>query len=292
MLGRGSHIRQNDKLSGSMPRVFSRTSSGAKGYTITEVMIFLAVTSGIFAMVATTFNQRQKNTEFSTAAREVESQVQDIANDISTGYAASGGNIRCVVTSGVPTITSDPTQQQGTNDQCILVGRVIHFVVGGSSGEFYDTYSVAGARRAGIGTANEHDVVDYTEARPRAITQSRQSIRLPKGLIVKGMKSGASDIQGVGFFTTFGGGVSANPSALSINLIPLTETGGGSSQVRMQNAIGWIDNGTAINPPNGVTVCMDGDGTNQRALLKIGTQSSRLTTEVVMESGACAAIGY
>ncbi|MCA9331734.1 hypothetical protein KC968_02200 [Candidatus Saccharibacteria bacterium] len=297
MLGRGSHINQTNKISGSTSRVFSRVLSGHKGYTITEVMIFLAVTTGIFVMVASTFSQRQRSTEFNTAAREIESQVQDIANDITTGFYGSTESFGCNTTGPlsdrVPNITPAPPGggQQGTNQDCILVGRAIHFV-GASAGESYNVYSVAGARRTSV-SSDERDVENYNEANPRAITISGmvETKQVPRGLTIRGMRiggGGGTSINGVGFFTTFGAAASANPTALSVNLIPLT----GSTSANMESAINSVSDTTPMNPARGVVVCMDDSGTNQRALLRIGTQNSRLTTEVVMESGTCAAAGF
>jgi len=260
-------------------------------------MIFLAVTTGIFVMVASTFSQRQRNTEFNTAAREIESQVQDIANDITTGFYSSTEGFRCTTTGPlsdrVPNITPAPPGggQQGTSQDCILVGRAIHFV-GASAGESYNVYSVAGARRTSV-SSDERNVENYNEANPRAITAAGmvETKQVPRGLTIRGMRiggGGGTVINGVGFFTTFGAAASANPTALSVNLVPLT----GSTSANMESAINSVSDATPINPAGGVVVCMDDAGTNQRALLRIGTQNSRLTTEVVMESGTCAAAGF
>lgn len=265
----------------------------SRGYTITEVMIFLAVTTGIFVMVASTFNQRQRNNQFYTAVREMESQVQDIANDISTGFYRTTEGFRCTTTGPlddrVPRIISGAAQQ-GTSQDCILVGRVAHFVTGGS-GETYDIYSVAGARRTKPAFSDEQDVNDYDKANPRAITAAGMvdARRVPEGLAIRGMRisgPGGQVVQGVGFFTTFGAGASANPTALSVNLIPLREN------PTIVSAIDSVTDTTPMNPAGGVVVCMDGEGTNQRAFLRIGTQNSRLTTETVMEGGTCAAAGF
>lgn len=269
------------------------------GYTIVEVMIFLAVTSALFVMIAGTFSSQQKRTEFSTAAREMESRVRDIANDVSTGRYDSSNNFSCNIDpSGVPKFISTATPNyQGTNQECIFIGRVIHFGVDRSDGKSFNVYPVAGAREFDDPIVGKRDVADLTEAKPKAIARLStdppanpdltETVRVPSGLAIKGMKVNGSpptDFSAVGFFTTFGT-TATGTTSLSVDVVPL---GSGFSNNK-DDIIAAIESAGAIskNPSNGIEICMDSEVSNQHAILTIGGNNSRLTTDLEIRNGAC-----
>lgn len=299
MKGRGSQPKIRLRSGALDIRGIFPVSRGRDGYTIVEVMVFLAVTTAIFAMIAGTFSGRQASTEFSVAAREMESQLQDIANDIATGFYNNPGNFTCTVNAGVPSLGGG-TNQQGTNNQCIFIGKVAQFDLENSNGKQYNLYPVVGARQI-----SGRDVQNFDEAKPRAIATSAdssvdltESLQIPPGLVVRSMYSqhGSTKlrIRAIGFFSTFGAG-SSDPKALDVNVIPLGIPPATNSKADTVNAISGITDsyaGFLGNPDGGVFVCMDGDRTDQHALLKLGGNDRQLTTDVTIEEGTCADAGY
>jgi len=293
MKGLGSQHKTHRKQTVGKCRSSFFTSRSAEGYTIVEVMIFLAVTSALFVMIAGTFSSQQKRTEFSTAAREMESRVRDIANDVSTGRYDSSSNFSCKVDgSGVP-VFDTTASTQGTNQACTFIGRVIHFGVDGADGKSFNVYTVAGARL----NAGGQDVTNLTEANPRAVASVgvppgpdlTETVRVPSGLIIKGMKVNGSpptNYSAVGFFTTFGtSAFTTGTTSLSVDVIPL---GSGFSNTKGV-IISAIDNAGAVskNPPDGIEICMDSEVSNQHAILTIGGNNSRLTTDLEIRNGSC-----
>lgn len=299
---------------GSQPKTYTNSVSSGNwgglailhnktGYTIVEVMVFLAVSSALFAMIATSFYSRQASSEFSVAAREMESRLQDIANDVSTGYYSNPGNFRCGIGSGgAPEMTSVSPNQQGTNGDCIFIGRVAQFDVSGS-GRQINLYSVVGARQV-----SDKDVTNFIQAQPRAIAPPAatggidltETVQLPAGLVFGGMRAvGASGpstrARAVGFFSTFGAGSSGSSAALSVNVIPLGLGGAhgtNNTKAEIITAINSINDSTPINPAGGVEICLDGDRTDQRAILKLGGNNRQLTTDMIIERGTCEDAGY
>lgn len=65
---------------------------GTKGYTIIEVMIFMVVSGGLLVSVLGSISGQQQKTRFQTGVRDFESQIQDMINDVETGYYPSNGD--------------------------------------------------------------------------------------------------------------------------------------------------------------------------------------------------------
>lgn len=292
MKGRWSHTETHIRTTTSLQRwsVFLRPLNH-QGYTITEVLIFLAVTMGIFVMIAGSVGGQQRRAEFNTAARDMESAVQDVANDITTGFYNNAGNFVCREVAGAPVI-SIGTAAQGTNNDCILVGRVAHFVNSSvpDPGRSFTAYSVAGVRQFNAPFIGLRDVESYSEARPRAIEETMETYQMPPGLRVTSMYiEGGSRIHGVGFFTTFDAGAS-DPSSLTVNIIPMVGNDTSSMVGRINNPMTYAT--TSLNPAEGVVLCMDGEGVDRHALLRIGSNNSRLTTNLIIGDDTCASVGY
>lgn len=280
--------------------------NAATGYTIVEVMVVLAVTGGLFVAIAGTLAGRQAKTEFGVAAREMESQLQDVVNDVSTGFYSNPGTFQCntVPISGgqqVPNITSAPPggTNQGTNDACIFIGRVNHFNLG-TNGKSYNIYTVAGAREMTSGVTRR-EVQNFDETNPRPVTSPpftpasnvdiTEERSVPPGLVIDQMyyrdSSGRHNVTAVGFFTTFGsyGTVGINSGSTGVNVVPLST---GTAKGDVVTAITNLSTGTPVmNPSGGVFVCMNGDGTNSNALLSIGGSGQQLTTDLQIRSGKC-----
>jgi len=282
-------------------------SGKAEGYTILEVMIFLAVTAGLFVMIAGTFSRRQATTEFSIAVRDMESRLQDIANDVSTGYYSNPGTFRCRIIGAAPDIVAG-TNTQGTNNDCIFVGRVAQFDLAGSSGKQFNLYSVVGARQA-----SGEDVENFDEAQPRALANPvspvdlTEGLSVPVGLVIRSMYAVGTrtnptlryPIRAAGFFSSFGAG-SSDPTSLTVNVMPIGGLASGNppvsnSKADVVSAVSRVNNARATeyaNPPGGIMVCMDGDNTNQHVLLKLGGNARQLATDSTIEEGTCASAGY
>ncbi|HTE22445.1 MAG TPA: hypothetical protein VK674_05395 [Candidatus Limnocylindria bacterium] len=290
MKGRGSQLSARLRFSALQHR-------SEQGYTIVEVMVFLAVTTAIFVMIASSFSTRQNSAEFSVAVREMESRLQDIANDTSTGYYNNPGNFRCRLSGGAPFVEPG-TNAQGTNNDCIFIGRVVQFDLGGSNGKDFNLYSVVGARQAAGA-----DVEDFDDANPLALAPSArftasdltETQQVPPGLVIRSVYSDNAgvrrQVRSVGFFTSFGAGA-ANTTSLGVNILPLAFNPVGNSKNDTVGAINLINNASPSNPSNGVVICMDGDATNQHALLRLGGNERQLTTGTTVEAGTCASAGY
>lgn len=147
------------------------------GYTILETIIFLAVSAAMFVSAMAFVNGRQNRTEFSTAVRDFESVINDIANDVSDGYyanATSGGQtIRCYLdASGNVIIRQQTTNTQGGNQGCIFIGKALQFRPDESSlddGQ-YLTYTLVGKQYKN-GQISYGDSTSYADSGVKAIVR-------------------------------------------------------------------------------------------------------------------------
>lgn len=268
------------------------------GYTIVEVMIFLAISGGLLAAMSLVVSGQQQRTEFSQAGRDTEHLILDVINDTSTGYYANTGNFTCrtIGPTGPPTI--DPgVNQQGTNLNCIFLGRAMQFGVSGTDEIGYKVYNLAGRRTITVGSS-EKEVVNLTEASPVVVEPSTDSRVLYYGLRAKRMyyKIGVleTDVGAVAFISGFGKYNNTGSNLISgvpkIDLIPVPGTQFGDSESEVVNAINNMTEASTSsikNPDGGVTICFEGGVQDQHINITIGSNGRQLSSKTEFKSGDC-----
>jgi WD40 repeat protein len=127
------------------------------GYTLVEVIIFLAVSGALLVAASTLIVGRQDKVRFSQAVVEFEEKISDALNDASTGYFPSNSDFSCDIdASGRARLTSGSgNSEQGSNNECIFAGKLIHFRAETYTGSGYDLtdgaykiYTLIGPRSA------------------------------------------------------------------------------------------------------------------------------------------------
>src|SRR6266511_2117091 len=106
----------------------------ARGFTVVETLIVLAVTGGLFVAIAATLSGRQNRTQFTQAIQEIQSQIQQVVNDVGSGYFPSTNNFSCSATLAGPSIATG-SAEQGSNAGCVFIGKAIQFGVAGTDPE-------------------------------------------------------------------------------------------------------------------------------------------------------------
>ncbi len=276
-------------------------SKGASraGYTIVEVMIFLAVSSVMLVAALLLVNGQQNKTEFSQAVRDLESRLQDISNDIATGFYSRAGDMRCSYsTPGNPSsgvhLTPAAGVEQGANSDCIFIGRVIQFAPDDKRSKLR-IYDVVGGRQ----NAAKQEVDSIQSALPVAIFPGpppngsapdfSQEVELGGILRIEEVKYTADsggptfDTAGIGFFSTFkqtSGGLLASGSTTT-DLVGIHGLAGfahtpsvfvGNLQNRLSDpALPVIGSGQ-------VTICLVSEATSQYALVTIEGRDRQVKT--------------
>ncbi len=289
----------------------NRVRSQNHGYTIVETLIFLAVTGALFASAMLMISGQQSKTEFSQAVRDIQSQIQDTANDVSTGYYSNPGNIACSNVGGRPDLSTTGSNTQGTNQDCIFIGRFMQFapIVTPADPEQVFTYNAVGLRKNSTGPGSR-EVTSYAETFPTAVAPSTGYPGFPdatqksnlqggiKAVKVRYFQAGIpTDVAGFGFMTTFArypAGSIASGSQ-TVNIVPLgvpAGSGPAKDPVAFAQDIDNINGGAVVNPDGGVVICLASAATDQYGVITIGANGTSLLPQVsIMDKAVATAPG-
>ncbi|MBW3569138.1 hypothetical protein KY385_03365 [Candidatus Parcubacteria bacterium] len=254
------------------------------GYTITEVMIFLIVSSALFIAAVTGFGQQNTRNQFNLAVRDLEVKIQDVLNDVSTGYYPNGGNFSCRKQSNKPFI-SNVWEGQGKNQDCIFIGRAVDMDLA-INDTTYETYTIVGLRNDpntgkpanSVTSAVNRAIFDTDDTRSvidSAVESNtiHGSIRIAKIVVGNGNIIGASSVKGFAVYTGFGGS-KVSGSGATTNQVSIASITKNSSSYTNGNS-------SVIDTPNladkVLTICIEesgGGSAARHATITIGKGSS------------------
>ena len=278
-----------------------RLRAKAYGFTIIEVLMVLAVTSILLASAIAVISGQQQRTEFNQAIRDIESQIRDTINDVSGGLYNNTGNFVCTSSGNGPLLAAG-ANSQGTNKDCIFIGRAMQFGVAGSDGEGFNIYNLVGQRQIN-GALGARDVSNLNEAKPTAIAPSSSSgvdfpdatdkKTLAYGLSASTMKyindSVSTNIGAVAFVSSLAKFQDNNllSGAQTVRLMPIDGTSLNMNSTSTVDAINSLNSSSPVNPNGGVSICFTSGGTNQIGVITIGSKGRELTTNLTISQGAC-----
>jgi hypothetical protein len=291
-----------------------RVGSRSQGYTIVETIIFLAVTGVLFLTSLQLVSDQQGKTEFNQAVNDIRTQIQDVANDVSTGFYHNPLQFQCQASLGfspVPIITpfgGAGTDTQGTNQDCIFIGRVVQYAATpATTQEKYVLYSVVGLRKSSTGK----EVSTYAEAIPTAIAKGSgahnavpdgsQEFNMPGGVkafSVRYINAGVpTNVAGFGFMSTLAqyslGVVASGTKSIDIVAVGVPTTPPSPAQ----NKVDFVDNidnfntvGPMKNPDGGFVLCFDSGTSRQHAVITFGVNKN-LTPKAAISDGPASSDG-
>jgi len=278
-----------------------------QGFTIVETLIFLAVSGLLSAMAFVMVAGQQQRAEFNYGVRDFANRIQDIVNDVSAGFYEKTANFTCTAGSqGPPFIVSSDDDKQGTNNECIFIGKVIQFAPSDvdepEPDMSYRVFTVAGRRLIENG---KEEVGDLKQTQPTTSTPSSadpNAVDLtsvhtnPYGLTVKWVMAaptaGYADFGAVGFFTNFAGynnnlleSGARNVDVVAITNSELRQTR--NETVELIRDLKDEDRIPLTNPASGVRICLESSGGNDYAILKIGGNLRQLVSDLEFGAGTC-----
>lgn len=134
------------------------------GFTIVETMIVLAVSGGLFLIAALYINGKQAKTEFQVGVRDVQTKIQQVINEVNSGYyPTSDFNCSTGGIGGNLTISTPGSTAQGSHDKCIFAGKTLVI-----SQDTIQIFTLAGQRSVPDG-GTDRDVRTPQEAHITAI---------------------------------------------------------------------------------------------------------------------------
>lgn len=257
----------------------------ARGFTIVETLVVIAITGVLFTAIVVTLSGRQARTEFTQSVQEIQSQIQQVISDTGTGYYPNSKNFQCTATLTGPQFSTLAANDQGTNEGCVFLGKAIQFGVSGSTNgiEDFNIFTIAGLQRQASGD----EVQNLAEAKPTPIStatagvEATETKKLLYGLTANKAYYGPSKtpigtVAFVSSLASYSDGALVSGSQ-QVQVIPVS----GSQLNRTKDAAAQNIQAqlasSEINPADGVTICFVSGGTDQTGIIKIGGSGRQLS---------------
>lgn len=262
------------------------------GYTLVEVMIFIAISAVLFLSAMLTFRGQQAGTQFSQAVRDFDSKLQTVMNDTSTGFFPREDDIGCQMTGSPnnPIVFNNSGLEQGARINCIFLGKAIQLGPDGNDRKM-NIYTAVGRRQTAIGSNQLNaDPKTIEEATPTLAFDSNldltESYDLRWGMRVK--STGASQPAPgsmAGFYNSLtpigGGNIITGAQSVEMYLYTLPF---GQTRQQAKNAVIDHDVDTSANQWR---ICLvRGDG-RQAAEITVGSNNGRVTSTKVTFDSDC-----
>ncbi len=261
-----------------------------KGFTIIEVMIFLAISGFTFLIAASFINGKEAQAEFTTGMNSSNSVIRTMINNVADGNYPLSASVflSCNISSGAPVIglTSVPTTTPG----CTLIGKVIAPETNGDN-SLYSIYSVAGCQffaNNSCTTSQGLPPTTLTQEQPTVASSLTQSNNWPGGLTIsKLLLINGANTQSIGAFGVFSslpqnsGGVlvsgAQSVGAVFVNYTQLSTNTNSSIAGLVHNASTWLPSGSYI------IMCLSGANGHKGSITIGGVNGGgQLTTTLQM----------
>jgi len=166
------------------------------GYTLIEVMIFLAISGVLFVSAVVLIQGQQGRTQFSQSIRDIDSKLAQYVNEVSASFFPSSDKYSCSLVKDSNnvdrpelTLLATGTKNVGSNEDCIFLGKALQFHQDSPSGNVDDTlvvYSVLGRRTLTVGvtargTIQKGLVSSFAQANPTPALALTDTYTLPFG---------------------------------------------------------------------------------------------------------------
>ncbi len=257
----------------------------SRGYTIVEVMIVLAVSGMMFVIAANFINGKQQAASFTQGTNELASRIQGLMSDVTDGHY-SDVPLGCSV--GVSSLSFPAlTQDQGTNQECTFLGKVMHFSLGGDRAQ-YEVVSIAAAREA-------NPTPNLSAAIYQPVTSLTQQQAIPQSLIVSCAEANTAaacapggGIYAIGFVQSQGAdsnGVGEASGAQTVGLVYGANISSTLSSATAASMLSSSFSPTALQYAKSVDICIRDRLTapRRKADISIGTaHNSQLSVSVTM----------
>lgn len=256
------------------------------GYTIIEVMIVLAVSGLMFVIAATFINGKQEKTAFTAGVNEMASRLQDTIEQVVDGRF-SDIPLTCAVGSSNLSFTSAGSPNQGLNQDCIFLGKMLHFSEGGNDNH-YETFTLAGSRLDSSGALATSltgavptpvDVPYSSGGASAPVLTTQQS--LPQGLTAKVKINSSITNYSFGFVQSLGSlnaGVLQSGAQNTGLVYATTENSPNDSETAAAQKIGDNTPNTHLQSAQQASLCVT-DG-SRYAIITVGSNNAQLSVSV------------
>jgi Tfp pilus assembly protein PilE len=191
------------------------------GYTLIEVMMFLAITSVLFTVSIVAIRGQAGHTEFVTSMSDINVKMQQWVDQVVNGYSSNdstalNAQYQCLLDAQqYPQLTIAGGKERGSNYECVFLGKVIQVNTENNFSNRLYAYNVLG-RRASLVSGVQESVSALADSKPIAaifpqppttpVIDLTEEYQIPNGTRIVSAKSttpGYESSQLAGFFTGF-----------------------------------------------------------------------------------------
>ncbi len=256
-----------------------KSGQKSRGYTIVEVLIVMAVTALMLVSALALVSGSQNKTEFTQAANDINQQINDVINEVASGYYGNANTQGCRATGSGPNFSG--TANSGENNECIFVGKIMQF----TNSDIVNVYSIAGLRQK---WGTQDDATSIADAQIKTVGGSKEARNLKNGLRVQYVKAGTADFSTIGFFNAFAQGQTTSSAGLKSGGTQLDIYSFDAGTPPAPSATPSLGSGNIVTDSRGVQICLASGGTNQSALITVGGSNSQSLTNMQIKDGtAC-----
>lgn len=262
------------------------------GFTIVETMIFLIVTLFLLSSAFLIFNGKLQRTQFTQAVRELNTRIDTIANETSTGTYPSSPSFSCSAPGSNPVVVSHSGDTQGSNRDCIFFGKVMNF-----TGQKSEAYVLVGRRVDSSGSKLTTQVFDPSEgANPIVVTDPdiTETRDLGYGTTVTALYREATDgsgrhaIAAIAFLQSLTGYDTVTDHLNSgSQQVDLWSINGGAGDIYTIENLVKTENMSQVTQDDQIVVCLKSGNNDQKASVTIGEDKGGLTTTTLIGDSTC-----
>lgn len=168
-----------------------------RGYTIVEVLLFLAISSFMFIAAAVFINGKQSSAEFRQGMNGMNAVLSKVINDVNNGVYPSNEDFTCTAGASGLSFSDGATDNQSVSTKCTYVGKMILFTNDSSA---YEINTIAGR----LMDSKELLITDLEDSTPAVAPRLTERADAQWGLILKrAVLSDGTALKGVGFVSSF-----------------------------------------------------------------------------------------
>jgi len=272
------------------------------GFTIIEVMIFLAVSGVMFLVAASFITDKEAQAEFTQGINAANAEVVTVINNVSNGnypFPSTVG-LDCVA-DGSSGVTISVTSSPSTSPNCSFIGEVLQPETNRNP-DIYTIYTVAGclfysSTIQGCIAAPGDVPMSLGQEKPQVVSAMTKTdnwgggIQITKMIEVQG--SSTNPIGAIGLFSSFpvnnSGVLSSGSQPVSIVVFPSALTDSNNQIEAGINSLGASGSTGGVLNSGYVVMCFEGVGNQKNSVgsLSIGSPNGglQLTTDLQLGQG-------
>ena len=268
-----------------------------RGFTIIEVLIFLAISGFVFASAIGQYTSQQKKVNFNQGVRDLQALLSTVSNEAESSYGPDVSQHHCTTTLTSVQFFPPP----GDSSSCIFLGKAFAAGYGtgcskGAPGNCTTsiTIPVVGAKSALSILGSAVPVNSYAQAFPLALTggsspyvpdlPERKSLNNNIGVYRTFVRNNDGSIRrsiGAVAFLFNLDSTTRLGNALDLVGLPLAASSGEAAITQAINGLKTGSDGTTYyrNPVDGITFCIE-DGNGKLSAISVGAGNSSLDVQV------------